>query len=197
MIKWLAVAPLILLLTATADAASFVYLFDDTTDIINFTVSADNGPPVKVKDCPNETCSYTIDTTLFGGQGVLSAYNIWEDAARTTLSDTFKLAIVDPIGAGQHTRLLIEFKSDRPFGPPLSPLPSASNLVETGRLQVLEKDISIIGLPTNSYTFQFISDVEAVPGPIVGAGLPGILVGGGSLLACWRRRRKAAAAVAA
>jgi len=31
-----------------------------------------------------------------------------------------------------------------------------------------------------------------VPGPIVGAGLPGLMLAGGGLLAWWRRRRKGA-----
>jgi hypothetical protein len=36
--------------------------------------------------------------------------------------------------------------------------------------------------------------VSVVPGPIVGAGLPGLLLAGGGLLGWWRRKRKAAAA---
>jgi CHRD domain len=38
---------------------------------------------------------------------------------------------------------------------------------------------------------------QLVPAPIVGGGLPGLILAGGGLLAWWRRKRKATAAVAA
>lgn len=50
---------------------------------------------------------------------------------------------------------------------------------------------------TNLTNPNFIDSTFVVPGPIVGAGLPGILFAGGGLLAWRRRKRKYVAAIAA
>ena len=51
------------------------------------------------------------------------------------------------------------------------------------------------GLPgATSFADQLVVrfDTAAVPGPVAGAGLPGLILAGGGLLGWWRRRRKAA-----
>jgi hypothetical protein len=70
-----------------------------------------------------------------------------------------------------------------PFAEGTDPLPPTGQIAAGPSLMFVSTEVN-----------QIASGGVVVPGPIAGAGLPGLILAGGGLLAWWRRRREIAAA---
>jgi hypothetical protein len=104
-------------------------------------------------------------------------------------SDTLQIVFIglDPAAGIGNMRVRVLFRSGSGNNPitdsvdALCTVPQDFGCVFTGEIV----NFSAFGLEVNAFS-------APVPGPIVGAGLPGLILASGGLLAWWRRRRKIA-----
>jgi hypothetical protein len=183
-----------LVLGATAASANtFEFLIDDLTDQIVVTRNKNGVFDLSTKFAGEVAQDTFILSGTYRVEDFPINFNIVGPADSTEdageVSDT--LRVEARILSAGFVQFSYSFTSDIDPGS-VPRLPSSlPDIPETGALQTV---LFILGDPnSDTATIRFRSDVSPIPGPIVGAGLPGLILAGGALLVLARRRRFAGA----